>query len=81
MRNPINGNAFRFDGVADEEVKKNRKNGLWIGIAVMCIAIMVGIIIGLVGSIGSFMNLSSKPKTFSDEGMSITLTEAFIEAD
>lgn len=79
--NPINGNAFRFDGVADEEVKKNRKNGLWIGIAVMCIAMMVGIIIGLVGSIGSLMNLSSKPKTFSDEGMSITLTEAFIEAD
>jgi hypothetical protein len=79
--NPINGNAFRFDGVANEEVKKNRKSGLWIGIGVLCVAMIVGIIIGLVGSIGSFLNLSTKPKTFSDEGMSITLTEAFIVAD
>ena len=79
--NPINGNAFRFDGVADEEVKKNRKSGLWIGLAVLSVAMIIGIIIGLVGSIGSFLNLTTKEKTFSDEGMSITLTEAFIVAD
>lgn len=79
--NPINGNAFRFNGVADEEVKKNRKSGLWIGLAVLSIAMIIGIIIGLVGGINSFMKLVSKEKTFSDEGMSITLTEAFLVAD
>lgn len=49
--NPASGNAFRFDGVTDESVIKNRKKGTKIGIVVLILAIIVGFIIGFIPSL------------------------------
>ncbi|MBQ4509514.1 MAG: hypothetical protein II984_02215 [Clostridia bacterium] len=44
--NPAAGNAFRFDGVTDEEVLQNRKSGNSKGVVVLIVAIIVGFVIG-----------------------------------
>lgn len=74
--NPATGNAFRFDGVTDETVLKNRKKGTRIGIIVLCIAALVGGIIGWFGGSGI-----PHDKTFSDGNFSITLTDEFEQID
>lgn len=50
--NPANGNAFRFDGVTDEEILQNRKKGTQKGLIVLCIAIVVGFVMGFLISSG-----------------------------
>lgn len=45
--NPGTGNAFRFDGVTDENVLANRKAGRNKGILVLIGAVIVGFLIGL----------------------------------
>ena len=77
------GNPFRFDGVTDEAVLQNRKKGKKRGALIYAIAIVVGVIIGLSSnfSILSFFESSPAPKTFSDAGMEITLTDAFEKND
>ena len=73
--NPINGNAFRFDGVASEEVAKNRKKGLKIGIVILIISFILGIVLGVISGLKG----SGDPKEFINDDFSITLTDAFSE--
>ncbi|MBO5332882.1 MAG: hypothetical protein J6B37_02075 [Clostridia bacterium] len=74
--NPASGNAFRFDGITDESVLKNRKKGTKIGIVVLIIAVIVGFIIGF---IPSFVNNDGDAKQFRCEEMQITLTDEFMK--
>lgn len=74
--NPANGNAFRFDGVTDEDVLKNRKKGNKKGIIILIAAALVGVVIGLV-SVLDFGAMLSGPETFTTEEFSITLTSQF----
>lgn len=71
--NPSNGNAFLFDTVSDQEVLQKRKTNKRKGIIVFVICIALGVVIGLLPSI------LSKPeaKTFTSDGMTITLTDEF----
>lgn len=50
--NPASGNPFRFDGVTDEEVLKNRKKGTQKGLIVMCVAVVIGFILGFILTAG-----------------------------
>lgn len=68
--NPLAGNPFRFEGTANEEVVKNRKKTGIRSLIVMIIALLVGFGLG-------FLNNMEKPETFSNEGMTITLTNDF----
>ena len=76
--NLASGNAFRFDGVADEEVLQNRKKGTKIGVVVLIAAIIVGGILGYLATSGILSSSTKeKPKDFSTNGMTITLTDNF----
>ncbi len=76
--NLINGNAFRFDNNESEEARQYRKKGSKKGIAIMCVAALVGFVIGFVGNLDLFQPPAS-PKTFQCDDMCITLTDAFEE--
>lgn len=76
--NPFSGNPFRFDGVTDEAVLKNRKKVSRTGVIIMVAAIVIGLVGGFIG--GTRAVSTVKPKTFSEEGLSITLTNEFSEA-
>lgn len=77
--NPASGNAFRFDGITDEAVLKNRKKGTKKGLVVLVAAVVIGGVIGaLVGS-GMLFDTEVEPKEFSYSGMNITLTNEFTE--
>ena len=76
--NPFLGNPFRFDGVTDESVLANRKKGGGKSIAVIIVAALLGAVIGYVATSG-ILN-STEPKTFSNAGMQITLTDSFRES-
>lgn len=75
--NPLAGNPFRFDNNEGVEVMENRKKGTRKGIAILCVSILVGFVAGIF--IGC--NQEAQPKTFSAQGMSITLTDEFREFD
>lgn len=76
--NPAAGNPFRFDGVTDEEVLKNRKKGTKKGIVILVAAILVGIVIGLATSLDlPRLFASGEPETFTYLNMSITLDDRF----
>ncbi len=76
--NPANGNAFRFDGVTDEEVLANRKKGNKRGIIVLVVALFVGMLAGLIpGLSGVFDDAKVTPKQFAVDNMQITLTSEF----
>ena len=79
--NPTNGNAFRFDNNESEEVRLNRKCGMRKGVLILIIAAIVGAIIGYSFTSGLFSNKAPDIKTFSSNGMSITLTDEFKEDD
>lgn len=76
--NPLNGNAFRFDGVPTEEMKYRRKHGMKKGVLVLIIALIIGIIIGLIMSLAPLF-FTPDAKEFTKSGMSITLNEQFSE--
>lgn len=76
--NPLNGNAFRFDGVPTEEMKYRRKHGMKKGIAVFAVCIVIGIIIGLAASILPLF-IEPEEKVFTKNSISITLNEDFAE--
>lgn len=78
---PSAGNPFRFHGVTDEVVLENRKKGKKTGRVIFITAIIIGVMIGFGISFGSRMVAQSAPKTFSENGMQITLTGAFDEAE
>lgn len=79
--NPAAGNAFRFDNNDNEEAVANRKRSTRRGIFVLIAA-------GIAGAIGGYaitslllFNTPASAKTFSSDGVNITLTEAFQETD
>ncbi len=72
--NPMNGNAFRFDGVSNEEVLANRRKNTKKGIFVMVAAVALGVFIGLASSGVLF---PEKDKAFEESAYSITLTNRF----
>lgn len=76
--NPANGNAFRFDNNESEGIIANRKKGTRKGIGVLIAALIIGVIVGLV--IG-FLSVLPEDKTFSSDGMTITLTDSFHKTD
>lgn len=77
------GNAFRFDNNESADVLENRKQGKRKGLIVAIVAVAVGAVIGGFAGRGITSLLlpdpATKTKTFSSEGISITLTEAFRE--
>ena len=76
--NPAVGNPFRFDGVTDEEVLKNRKKGGKRGTLIFVIAIAVGVVVGSLVSKFLLSNaFAAEPKTFLEQDMQITLTDKF----
>ena len=78
--NPANGNAFRFDNNESEENIANRKRATRKGMLVLIPAIIVGAVAYLITS-ALFLNKTPKPKDFSSNGMTITLTDEFTKAD
>lgn len=79
--NPLNGNAFRFDNNQNAEALQNRKTSTKKGISISIISIIVGIIIGYIIGVMLFSSEKEEPKVFSENGMSITLTNEFKESE
>lgn len=79
--NPASGNAFRFDNNNSEGIEANRKKGTLKGLLVLIIAIIVGLTIGCSVGFGLFSCVSHNAKTFSSNGMTITLTDEFWETN
>ncbi len=79
MFNPANGNAFRFDSNETIEVLKSRKHGTKIGLIVLITAMVVGGVFGFLAGFGLFPKEKPKEKTFSSNGISMTLTNEFKE--
>jgi hypothetical protein len=96
LYNPASGNAFRFDGTANEEVVQNRKKGSKKGMIILIVSIVIGVIIGRV--VGAMIadslfgerpetsstdgiEIAARPETFTADGIEITLTSDFIEVD
>lgn len=79
--NPARGNAFKFDNNENAEVLENRKKGTRIGVIILLVAIIVGAVGGFLISSGTFAEEYTDPKTFSVDGMTITLTDEFKESD
>lgn len=73
---PSAGNPFYFDGVSDENVLENRKRGKKRGILVLIVAAILGFAIGILNS-GLLSQDQGEPATFTEKGMTITLTDAF----
>ncbi|MCH5189991.1 MAG: hypothetical protein J1F37_05465 [Oscillospiraceae bacterium] len=76
--NPLNGNAFRFDGIPTEEMKYHRKKATRRGILV---GLIIFIIFFAIGFASTFAPLLGTPeeKVFTKGNMSITLNEEFTE--
>jgi hypothetical protein len=78
--NPANGNAFRFENNPSEGIAASRRRGSRIGLAVLIAAILIGMVAGVLFG-RSLLNRAPKEKTFSSDGMTITLTDAFRKTD
>lgn len=78
--NPGAGNPFRFDGVTDEDVLANRKKGSKKGLWVILIAALLGLVIGIASNL-DFNFSTVKDKTFTKDGLEITLTNQFKDVD
>ncbi len=79
--NPASGNAFQFDYNEAADVLQNRKKNTKKGVLILIAAILVGGIVGCAISVNLFSAPKAEPKTFTDEGMRITLTDEFREAE
>lgn len=77
--NPANGNAFRFDGIHDEDVNQNRKKGFKKGLVVLIASALVSFVIWFV--IALLPSLITSPKTFTADEMQITLHDGFTEVE
>ncbi len=75
--NPFNGNAFRFDGVTDEEVLANRKKTTKKA-SIFYVLIFALFFIGSF-ALTFFLETEVLPETFTYGNMSITLTNEFSE--
>lgn len=76
--NPASGNAFRFDGIQNNEVVENRKKGTKKGLIILIFSIILGVIIGLISNLDVFEG-EPKAKTFKSSGFSITLNDDFMK--
>ncbi len=76
----LGSNPFRFEGVelTPEQIAKQKKNGRK-GIIIFIAAIVIGFLIGFLP--GLLRDSEPAPKTFSDNGFTITLTEEFEEME
>lgn len=72
------GNPFRFDGITDPATLASRKRGGRIGAAVLIVACVVGLVSGFAGGRAAVRN-NTKPKDFTVDEMTITLTGSFKE--
>ena len=79
--NPAAGNPFRFDGITDEVTLQNRKQGKGKNMLVLVVALLIGLAIGFIATSGLFSGGAGDPKTFSGDGMRITLTDRFEKMD
>ena len=75
---PTRGNAFRFAYNDSENVLRQRKHGKKIGLIVMICAVLTG---ALIGYFITHTGTKIKEKTFTEQGVSITLTTAFSKLD
>lgn len=76
--NPLNGNAFRFDGIPTEEMKYRRKKANRKGIFVFIMSVVIGIAIAL-ALILLPLFATPEEKVFTKGNVSITLNEDFKE--
>lgn len=76
--NPLNGNAFRFDGIPTEEMKYRRRKANRRGILINLTAWIIGIAIGL-GLVILPLFATPEEKVFTKGNVSITLNEDFKE--
>lgn len=76
--NPAAGNPFQFEGITNEVILQNRKKGTKKGLVVLCIAAVVGFILGFVIT-STLLPGDGDPKNFSSGGMTVTLTDEFIK--
>ena len=74
------GNPFRFDSVTDPTTLANRKRGNRLGAVVLIFAWLVGLVSGFAGGRTAVRN-NTKPKDFTVDEMTITLTGAFKETE
>ena len=75
-----NGNAFRFDGKPSEEALQNRKKYSKKGTEIITAAIIIGVIVGFAVGFYIFTKLNApSPKTFSSNGISVTVDTSFKE--
>ena len=75
--NPLNGNAFRFDGETTEEMKRNRKRSKVKFAIFLAICFVVGIVIGLIKGLTD----TAEPLDFEHELYTVTLTDDFVEVE
>ena len=75
--NPAAGNAFRFDHNESEGIAENRKKGTKKGLVILIIAAIVGAMVGFTVTSVLLSNKTPKAKTFSSDGMTVTLTNEF----
>lgn len=78
--NPAAGNAFRFDGAANEQMIANRKKGTKKGLVILIFAMVIGFAVGFLATSG-ILKSPQKPETFTVDNMKITLTDEFAAVD
>jgi len=75
---PAAGNPFRFHNNPSEGILENRKRNSRKGWLILLAAILIGVAIGVANAYWTISREeSAEPKTFSDKGMTIELTDAF----
>lgn len=76
--NPLNGNAFRFDGIPTEEMKYRRKKATKKGVLIFILSLIIGVAIGLSATLLPLFE-TPEEKVFTKGNVSITLNEDFKE--
>lgn len=79
--NLANGNAFRFEGVTDAEILRNRKKGTKKGLIILLVAFIVGSGSGKLVTSLLLSDVMVESEVFSFDEMKITLTNEFAETD
>ena len=79
MLNPTAGNPFRFDNNESAEVITQRKRGSRKGLIIFIAAVLIGLVVGFLMTSGLLS--APKEKTFSSDGMTVTLTDEFHQAE
>ena len=77
--NPFNGNAFRFEGVTDEEILAHRKKVTRKASIFYTVIFLLAFIGGF--ALAFFLDSEPVPETFTYGDMSITLTDEFSETN